>query len=79
MVYELTNVSTLDAGAVRRCAATLPSFRTAKASRLRLEDDRRCSVLAWAVLQHALETEFGIVAEEDALTYNRFGKPLMRD
>lgn len=79
MVYELTNVSTLDAGAVRRCAATLPSFRTAKASRLRLEDDRRCSVLAWAVLQHALETEFGIVAKEDDLTYNRFGKPLMRD
>ena len=52
----------------------LPAWRREKALQYKKLDDRKRSVLAFVLLQHALREEYGIT-EVPEFVYNEFGKP----
>ena len=52
----------------------LPAWRREKALQYKKLDDRKRSVLAFVLLQHALREEYGI-NEVPEFVYNEFGKP----
>ena len=52
----------------------LPVWRREKALQYKKLDDRKRSVLAFVLLQHALREEYGIT-EVPEFVYNEFGKP----
>lgn len=52
----------------------LPVWRREKALQYKKVDDRKRSVLAFVLLQHALREEYGIT-EIPEFVYNEFGKP----
>ena len=52
----------------------LPAWRRSKALQYKKLDDRKRSVLAFVLLQHALREEYGIT-EISEFVYNEFGKP----
>ena len=52
----------------------LPVWRREKAFQYKKVDDRKRSVLAFVLLQHALREEYGIT-EIPEFVYNEFGKP----
>ena len=54
--------------------SSLPTWRREKALQYKKLDDRKRSVLAFMLLQHALREEYGIT-EIPELVYNEFGKP----
>ncbi len=54
----------------------LPAWRREKALQYKKLDDRKRSVLAFVLLQHALREEYGIT-EVPEFVYNEFGKPLL--
>ena len=54
--------------------ASLPAWRREKALQYKKLDDRKRSVLAFVLLQHALREAYGIT-EVPEFVYNEFGKP----
>ena len=52
----------------------LPAWRREKALQYKKLDDRKRSVVAFVLLQHALREEYGIT-EISEFVYNEFGKP----
>lgn len=74
MVYIFDRLEQYTDEAYEAHLASLPTWRKEKALQYKKLDDRKRSVLAFVLLQHALREEYGIT-EIPEFVYNEFGKP----
>ena len=74
MVYIFDRLEQYTDEAYEAHLASLPTWRKEKALQYKKLDDRKRSVLAFVLLQHALREEYGIT-ELPEFVYNEFGKP----
>ena len=74
MVYIFDRLDQYTDEAYEVHLSSLPSWRREKALQYKKLDDRKRSVLAFALLQCALREEYG-VTEVPEFVYNEFGKP----
>ena len=74
MVYIFDRLDQYTDEAYEKHLSSLPAWRRKKALQYKKLDDRKRSVLAFVLLQHALREEYGI-AEIPEFVYNEFGKP----
>lgn len=78
MVYTFDRLDQYTDEAYEKHLSSLPAWRREKALQYKKLDDRKRSVLAFVLLQHALREEYGI-AEIPEFVYNEFGKPSLPD
>ena len=76
MIYLFDRLEQYTDEAYETHLALLPHWRREKALQYKKLDDRKRSVLAFVLLQHALREEYGIT-EVPEFVYNEFGKPLL--
>ncbi len=76
-VYILEDIQNVSSGEVKRLLETLPKWRQDKVLGINNMNVRKESVLSFALLQIALETEFGIKDELD-MDYLEHGKPVLK-
>ena len=74
MVYIFDRLDQYTDEAYEKHLSSLPAWRRKKALQYKKLDDRKRSVLAFVLLQHALREEYGIT-EIPEFVYNEFGKP----
>ena len=74
MIYLYENLAEYSDESYLKHLNSLPAWRKEKALQYKKLDDRKCSVLAFVLLQHALCEEYGIT-EIPEFVYNEFGKP----
>ena len=74
MVYIFDHLEQYTHEAYEKHLSSLPTWRKEKALQYKKLDDRKCSVLAFVLLQRALREEYGIT-ELPEFVYNEFGKP----
>ena len=74
MIYICYNIADCSDEQYQNYLNSTPQWRREKASQYKMLDDRKRSVLAFALLQHALREEYGIT-EVPEFVYNEFGKP----
>ena len=74
MVYIFDRLDQYTDEAYEAHLSSLPGWRREKALQYKKLDDRKRSVLAFVLLQHALREEYGIT-EVPEFVYNEFGKP----
>lgn len=74
MVYIFDRLDQYTDEAYEKHLSSLPAWRREKALQYIKLGDRKRSVLAFVLLQHALREEYGI-AEVPEFVYNEFGKP----
>ena len=74
MIYLYENLANYSDEAYLKDLQSLPAWRGEKALQYKKLDDRKRSVLAFVLLQHALREEYGI-NEVPEFVYNEFGKP----
>lgn len=74
MVYIFDRLDQYTDEAYEAQLSSLPAWRREKALQYKKLDDRKCSVLVFALLQHALREEYGIIKVPE-FVYNEFGKP----
>ena len=74
MVYIFDRLDQYTDEAYEKHLSSLPAWRREKALQYIKLDDRKRSVLAFVLLQHALREEYGI-AEVPEFVYSEFGKP----
>ena len=74
MVYIFDRLDQYIDEAYEKHLSSLPAWRREKALQYKKLDDRKRSVLAFVLLQHALREEYGIT-EIPEFVYNEFGKP----
>ena len=74
MVYIFDRLDQYTDEVYEKHLSSLPTCRREKALQYKKLDDRKRSVLAFVLLQHALCEEYGIT-EVPEFVYNEFGKP----
>ena len=74
MVYIFDRLKQYTDETYEKHLSSLPTWRKEKALQYKKLDDRKRSVLAFALLQRALREEYGIT-EVPEFVYNEFGKP----
>ena len=74
MIYLYENLAEYSDESYLKHLNSLPAWRRERALQYKKLDDRKRSVLAFVLLQHALREEYGI-AEVPEFVYNEFGKP----
>ena len=74
MVYIFDRLDQYTDEAYEKHLSSLPAWRREKALQYKKLDDRKRSVLAFALLERALREEYGIT-EVPEFVYNEFGKP----
>ena len=74
MIYLHENLAEYSDESYLKHLDVLPVWRREKALQYKKLDDRKRSVLAFVLLQHALREEYGI-NEVPEFVYNEFGKP----
>ena len=74
MVYIFDRLDQYTDEAYEKHLSSLPAWRREKVLQYKRLDDRKRSVLAFVLLQHALREEYGIT-EVPEFVYNEFGKP----
>ena len=74
MVYIFDRLDQYTDEAYESHLSSLPAWRREKALQYKKLDDRKRSVLAFALLERALREEYGIT-EVPEFVYNEFGKP----
>ena len=74
MVYIFDRLDQYTDEVYEKHLSSLPAWRREKALQYIKLDDRKRSVLAFVLLQHALREEYGIT-EVPEFVYNEFGKP----
>ena len=74
MIYIFNHLDRYTNQVYNEHLCSLPSWRKEKALQYKKLDDRKRSVLAFVLLQHALREEYGII-EIPEFVYNEFGKP----
>ena len=74
MIYLYENLADYSDESYLKDLNSLPAWRREKALQYKRNDDRKRSVLAFALLQRALREEYGIT-EVPEFVYNEFGKP----
>ena len=74
MIYLYENLAEYSDESYLKHLDALPAWRREKALQYKKLDDRKRSVLAFVLLQHALREEYGI-NEVPEFVYNEFGKP----
>ena len=74
MVYIFDRLDQYTDEAYEKHLSSLPAWRRKKVLQYKKLDDRKRSVLAFVLLQHALREEYGIT-EIPEFVYNEFGKP----
>ena len=74
MIYIYNNIADYSDGQYQINLNSLPQWRKEKALQYKKLDDRKRSVLAFALLERALREEYGIT-EVPEFVYNEFGKP----
>ena len=74
MVYIFDRLDQYTNEVYEKHLSSLPAWRREKALHYKKLDDRKRSVLAFALLQRALREEYGIT-EVPEFVYNEFGKP----
>ena len=74
MIYLYENLAEYSDESYLKHLNSLPAWRKEKGLQYKKLDDRKRSVLAFVLLQHALREEYGI-NEVPEFVYNEFGKP----
>lgn len=74
MIYIFDRLAQYTNEAYDKHLSSIPAWRREKALQYKNLDDRKRSVLAFVLLQHALREEYGIT-EVPEFVYNEFGKP----
>ena len=74
MIYLYENLADYSDESYLKDLSALPTWRREKTLQFKKLDDRKRSVLAFLLLQHALREEYGIT-EVPEFVYNEFGKP----
>jgi 4'-phosphopantetheinyl transferase len=78
MIYLFDDMENIPADVIRDTFPLMPPERQQRALRFRQERDRNACVLAYGLLLHGLEQEYGITAPP-AFSYGENGKPYLTD
>ncbi len=78
MIYLIDNIQNYSENQYLSHLDALPEWRREKALRYKQFDDRKRCVLAFRLLEYALQNEYGITTVLE-FVYNEYGKPYLPD